>query len=176
MRKIIAALLAICSLFALCSCELPALSIELDPHFVTLKVGDTSQIYADVFPNSAGGELAWQSSDENVAKVEDGKITAIGIGSTEIKVYAKGGKTASCLVVVEGCDHRFGEWEILTEANCQFKGMKVCFCEYCNECRVQDYTDPDNHNFVSGKCINCGKEKYDTDNVVDTPIIDWPAK
>lgn len=52
-------------------------------------------------PGQGTPELQWTSSNENVATVVDGVVTAVGEGSTVITV-ASGTLSAKCLVIVEG--------------------------------------------------------------------------
>ena len=77
---------------------------------VTLKVGKTSEITANLvpydekkvlLPESYGKEFRYVSSDEKVATVENGVITAVGKGSCTIYVYAKNGYAAKVTVKVK---------------------------------------------------------------------------
>lgn len=62
--------------------------------------GDTVQLSADIYPAAAQGLLKWESSDTDVAVVdEDGLVTAVGDGTVKIVARA-GGKSASCIVTV----------------------------------------------------------------------------
>lgn len=69
-------------------------SIKFDVSSKTLKIGDSFQIKATVTP--ANSKVVWKSSNTSVAKVENGKVTAVGDGNAEITcsdstgyIYAK---------------------------------------------------------------------------------------
>lgn len=62
---------------------------------VSLKKGETETITAE-----GNGKLTWKSSNENIAKVEDGKITAISEGTATITVTDETGKTKEIKVTV----------------------------------------------------------------------------
>ncbi|MBP5274592.1 MAG: Ig domain-containing protein, partial [Abditibacteriota bacterium] len=71
----------------------PVTGVSLDLHSVTLEVGKTKRLTAEVLPADATNkDLIWSSYDKTVAKVSStGKITAIGPGSTTIRVKTKDG-------------------------------------------------------------------------------------
>lgn len=77
--------------------------VTLDKKEVSLIAGETTQINATISPNYAENkEVTWTSSNENIATVENGKITAISPGEAEIKVVTKDeNKEAICKVVVK---------------------------------------------------------------------------
>lgn len=87
-------------------------SITLDQKSLTLSIGDTITLWATVMPDKATDKtLEWVSSDENIATVTDGFVTAIGVGSAEITVTAKGGKdvSATCQVTVAEATPNIGD-------------------------------------------------------------------
>ena len=66
-----------------------------------LKVGDTLTLIATVLPADATDKtVVWQSSNENVLKVENGVVTAVGIGKATITVTASNGISASLEISV----------------------------------------------------------------------------
>ena len=76
-------------------------SVTVNVATVTLRIGETVTIKATVLPEDATDKtLSWTSSDPSVAKVEQGEITALKLGTAEITAKA-GDKTASCRVTVE---------------------------------------------------------------------------
>ncbi len=76
--------------------------VSLDQTSLTLTVGETATLTATVTPETAGIKaVTWASSDETVANVADGKITALKAGTATIAVKTSdGGFTASCVVTV----------------------------------------------------------------------------
>ena len=75
-------------------------SISLDKTGITLTEGDEFTLTATVKPDNATDKaVSWASSNNNVASVEGGKVTAIAEGSATITATA-GDKTATCEVTV----------------------------------------------------------------------------
>lgn len=78
----------------------PTGSVTLDKTTLSLAVGETAQLTATVKPDDATDKnVSWTSSDETVAKVDDGKVTAVKAGKATI-IAKCGGKTAECEVTV----------------------------------------------------------------------------
>ena len=78
----------------------PTGSVKLDKTALSLAVGETVQLTATVKPDDATDKnVAWTSSDESVAKVDNGKVTAVKSGKAMITAKC-GGKTAECVVTV----------------------------------------------------------------------------
>ena len=83
-------------------------TITLNKEDLTLKKGESETLTASVSPVAAGTEsLVWVSSDDSVVTVENGKVTAVGVGEAEIIVFSNafGNRTESpfavCDVTVE---------------------------------------------------------------------------
>ena len=76
--------------------------LSLDKTTVELTEGDETNLTATVTPDNATNKnVTWTSSDESVATVDDGKVTAMEEGVTTITVITEdGGKTAKCEVKV----------------------------------------------------------------------------
>ena len=76
--------------------------VTLDKASVELTEGDKTMLTAIVTPSYATNKnVEWSSSNESVASVQDGVITAIKPGVATITVTTEdGGKTASCSVTV----------------------------------------------------------------------------
>ena len=74
--------------------------VNLDKTTISLEVGESVTLSATVSPNNATDKtVTWSSSDETVAIVENGKVTAVKEG--EATITAKSGdKTAECKVTV----------------------------------------------------------------------------
>lgn len=74
-------------------------SVSLDQVSLSLVKGETAQLKATLTPADAIEPVVWSSSDEAVATVSDGKVTAVDAGKATITVRA-GDKSASCEVTV----------------------------------------------------------------------------
>ena len=62
--------------------------------------GDTVQLYAQALPgNAENTEITWRSSDDAVATVEDGLVTAVGNGTATITAATANGVEASIVVM-----------------------------------------------------------------------------
>ena len=80
--------------------NIPVTSISLEPTTLSLVVGEVERISVKITPENADGrEVTWESTDNNVATVSSGLVTAISEGATTIRATA-GGKSASCSVTV----------------------------------------------------------------------------
>ncbi|AGK95416.1 family 16 glycosylhydrolase [Clostridium pasteurianum] len=76
-------------------------SISLDTNQVNLNVGDTYALCTTFTPDETCDKtLKWTSSDESVAMVYGGKITALKSGTAVITAETKNNKTATCKVTV----------------------------------------------------------------------------
>ena len=79
-------------------------SVSLNPSSLSLtKKGQTAQLSASVSPSNATNKsINWSSSNNNVATVSNGVVTAVGNGSATITATAAdgSGKRASCSVTV----------------------------------------------------------------------------
>ena len=80
----------------------PVESVSLDKTSVELTEGDSTTLTATVTPdNATNRSVTWTSSDESVATVTEGKVTAVKAGSATVTVTTEdGGKTAICDVTV----------------------------------------------------------------------------
>ena len=76
--------------------------VSLNSNSETLEVNQTVQLTATVSPSDADNQnVTWSSSNNSVATVTDGLVTAIGAGTATITVTTEdGNKTATCTVNV----------------------------------------------------------------------------
>ena len=96
---------AVVLLLASCNDFVFVSSITLSSCDVFLKVGETEQLtYEVVGAKSKNPEICWYSNNDSIATVsQNGLITAIGVGETEVIAQVTdgtGGKSV-CLVKVE---------------------------------------------------------------------------
>ena len=89
------------------SCEvkviIPITEVKLDKTKVTLEKADTTTLKTTIFPENTTEDktITWSSENENVAKVDqNGKITAVDVGTTNIVATTSNGITAKCSVTV----------------------------------------------------------------------------
>jgi uncharacterized protein YjdB len=81
----------------------PVTGVSLDKETTTLAVGENETLTVTVSPEDASNQTVdWESSDTNVATVDDdGKVTAVGVGTATITVTTvDGNKTDTCVVTV----------------------------------------------------------------------------
>lgn len=76
--------------------------VSLSKNSTTIEEGSSEQLTATISPNNATNKgLIWSSSDDGVASVADGNVTANSVGNATITVTTSdGGFTATCLVTV----------------------------------------------------------------------------
>lgn len=77
----------------------PCTGITLDKGTLTIARGETATLTATVEPADTTDTIGWSSENDNIATVENGVVTAVGLGETTITA-ACGDKTASCKVTV----------------------------------------------------------------------------
>ena len=85
------------------SVAVPVSSVSVSPSSLSLTKGSTSTLFHTVLPaNATNKAVTWSSENTAVASVnQSGLVTAVGGGSTSIKVKtADGGKVATCDVTV----------------------------------------------------------------------------
>ena len=77
-------------------------SVSLSESEITLVIGETKAIMATVLPENATNKaLRWSISGTDVATVEDGLVTAVGVGRTILVVSSNdGGKYKTCVINV----------------------------------------------------------------------------
>lgn len=119
-RKLVNLLLLMCiTTVVASSCkkeEKPDFKIEtftLSPENLSLSIGETAVIDVLITPEDAikNIEVEWYSSDESIATVRDGKVTALAEGNAEITATIQE-FSATCYVTVESDTPNNGENEI----------------------------------------------------------------
>lgn len=106
---IIIALLAALVSFVSCDSEgrvIPVDNVILNHVVLSANIGETVTLAAKILPDNATDKtVTWKSSDETIATVSNGEITALKAG--EVKITATAGeKTATCILLVIDPDTR----------------------------------------------------------------------
>lgn len=99
-------------------------SVNLDKTEVTLIPGRTAALTLTADPKEANlNDTTWVSSDDNVATVEYGVVTAVGKGTATVTATTTNGKTVSCTVTVSGDEAyiKNGTFDIANDTNWQLK-------------------------------------------------------
>lgn len=100
MKKLLHSISCLCAVLLMTACEMvPSVSFSLNPNSLQMKVGDIANI--DVVGSATN--IEWTSSNESVATVFHGVITANAIGSATITAKS-GNTTAQAQVFVTGTD------------------------------------------------------------------------
>ncbi len=96
--------MAVFAMFAFTSCDGMGVnsksSISLDPVMLTMTVGDIQVINATIHPTDA--DILWTSSNDSVATVTQGVVTATGVGNATITATIGENTSATCLVYSVG--------------------------------------------------------------------------
>ena len=80
--------------------DTPVTGMTLSQTEASLAVGETVKLTVTFTPDYAADKVTWSSSDEAVATVKDGVVTAKAAGKATITVTTVGGKKATCTVYV----------------------------------------------------------------------------
>lgn len=155
MKKLFAVALAALTMvgFNACKDKETVESLKLNPTSMTLKVGETGTITANVAVES------WASSNEAVATVAEGVVTAVAEGNAIISATANG-ETKTCVVAVEKDSQQGGEatieakriWPVVLDAVTAEQNASIIAGDF----RVNDV---DNHLYIwaSGETYNAGE-------------------
>lgn len=82
--------------------EIPITSVTLNRDVLTIKAGNNETLTAAILPENTtqSKELTWTSSNDSVASVADGVVTAKKAGNATITVRTVNGLEATCVVTV----------------------------------------------------------------------------
>lgn len=91
----ISAKAGVCVAYCTVKVVVAATSVTVDKTELSLALGETSTLKATVLPADATDEVVWSSSDETVATVDKGVVTAVAVGKADITVTC-GKFSATC--------------------------------------------------------------------------------
>lgn len=113
----------------------PSMGVSLDKDTLLLNTGNnkSAALVANVSPeNSSNKDVTWKSSDETIATVVNGVVTAVKHGAVIITVTTvDGGFTDICEVTIN-CSHVSKTFTSEKNANCQEGGWSAYYT--CDEC------------------------------------------
>lgn len=93
------------------------INIKLDKNNATLNVGKTLKLNATITPENMTNKLVWASSNQNIATVKDGVITAIAKGTTTITAKIDNIKAECKVTVIENSDNNNNNSNVNTNKN-----------------------------------------------------------
>lgn len=85
--------------------SIPEEGFSLLNRSLTLRMGESATLGYEFKPVGASNRtLVWTSSDETVVTVEDGRLTAVGLGSATVRAQTVNGRSGECRVTVVSAD------------------------------------------------------------------------
>lgn len=84
-----------------------SITINSENNINSIRVGETTELTAVIYPVEASQSILWQTSDSTIATVEHGVVTGLKVGSVTISAIAKEDNTISTsytLTILEGED------------------------------------------------------------------------
>ncbi len=128
---------AVCTVKVTSNIEVTSISLEKES--VTLHPGGEVVLIADIQPYyGADRTVTWKSDNEEVATVENGKVTAVGYGNAAITVTASNGMTATCDIWVVSRADASGDKTALSAKLAELDGKDL---SGYTEASVKDYRD-----------------------------------
>ena len=132
--------------------NVPVTGVSLDESELDLEVGGSQTLTATIAPSNASNKnVIWSSSDETVASVDDGLVSALKVGTATITATTEdGNKTATCTVTVSASTNPLA---VVSKTSIDFGTIAI------NTASVQTFTIPP-ANLSSALIISCDNAKY----------------
>lgn len=149
-------------------------AVEFNKDSLSLTEGQVETISATVKlgTDCTNNALIWQSSDEDIAIVDDnGKLTAVSAGTATIfAVSEDSGMSAQCEVKVEYKDpclngnHTYKQETV--EPTCTKDGLVITKCSLCGDIKDTEVIPATGHSDADkdGKCDACGEHLANASN------------
>ncbi len=168
----------------------PATGVSLDKETLSLDTGanNTATLIATVSPDACTNKaVTWKSSDETVATVVEGVVTAVKKGTTTITVTTVDGAFTDECVVTVACAHTAKNPTSDKTANCQEGGWDAYYtCDGCGQLFAPDGTteigaipttskNASNHTNIqpfaadTATCVHMGNDAYE--KCVDCGVV-----
>lgn len=81
--------------------EVNPTNISLNQTSLSLSVGNQEMLTYNLTPANAATSISWSSSSPNIASVENGLVTALAVGTSDITVSTDNGLSSTCLLTVD---------------------------------------------------------------------------
>lgn len=116
--------------------------LRLNVNSISLTVGGTNKLTVELSDESLkGSEVTWRSSNENVATVINGMVTAMGAGTAVITAEIRSDVYATCVVTVEEKSNEFTDGVTIAVANSLKEHENTVFTGTNADIRVRVYKD-----------------------------------
>lgn len=154
--------------------EVKVIGIAFDKPDVQIKQGSSIEVEASLVPSDTEGDIEFRLAGLDF-EVNENKITITADSDAKVGNYvliAEYNKYTEFLTieVVEADSVHTHEWDteftIDTEAECETDGLKSIHCKTCNETKDSTIISKTGHNYINGKCENCGQDEPIQYNVI----------
>lgn len=113
-------------------CQTKATKVELDADKMDITVGDKVLLNLKKTPeNSMIGNLEWSSSNETVATVENGVVSALKQGTATITLNDPSTGSEDRIEITVTCNHDIIR-EVIVKATCEKDGLENISCSKCD--------------------------------------------
>ncbi|MCM1990606.1 NosD domain-containing protein [Oceanirhabdus seepicola] len=149
--------------------KLPDINIDVSEisfieKYLILNLGESKKIEYSISPEKANENISWLTNNENVVKVKNGELTAVGEGRAIISVETENGdKKAECEVIVEDYIELPSEDRVLQD--------KIWTIEFNKSILFNEITSENIYILdKNGKKVDVTIEKNDDTSITITPV------
>ena len=118
---------------------IPVKTISLDQTSLSLSIGDTVTVKAEISPSDATNQkVSWKADDTSIVKITASglscKLEALAGGSTTLRaVTGDGGYVATCTIEVKNHSHSWDSGKVLLQPTESKTGSILYTCTTCDE-------------------------------------------